>query len=106
MALANRLAEHTPEIRAQLVSAAFGRIVARRTLVEDLRAFIHVGLGEIDRDRLLRRRAALSFLSDPLDRIAHLLRAFAMKHLTRHNRRAERDNAREQHPASDCVETI
>ena len=43
---------------------------------------------------------------DPLDRIAHYLRPLGMERLAGDDRRAERDDAREQHPAGDGRETV
>src|SRR6185369_6362941 len=106
LALTDRLSDHVPQVRAKLVRAALVGIVAGRALVEDLLAFRGIGLGKIGLDRLLGGGTALAFLGDALDRVAHGFRTLAVEHLTRDDRRAERDNAREQDPAGDCIGAI
>src|SRR5262249_13132943 len=105
-ALADRLSDHAPEVRAQLVRAALVGIVAGQALVEDLLALRQVGLGEIAFDRLLSRCCALTFLSYAGNRKAHFLGAFRVKDLTCNNGRSERDNARKQYPAGNGVEAV
>ena len=65
-----------------------------------------IGAGEVELDRLLGGGGAFAFLLDARDRIAHLFGALAVEQLAGNDRRAERDDAREQHPAGDGVEAI
>ena len=56
-ALADRLTEHAPQIRAERVGAALVGVVAGGAFLEDLLALGRVGLGKVEFDRLLGRRA-------------------------------------------------
>src|SRR6185503_5712875 len=105
-ALANRRTEHAPQVRAHLVRAALVGIVAGHALVESLLALRSVCGRQVNLDRLLGRRAARAFFLNSGDRITHLLRTLAVEILAGDNRRRERDNPREQHPAGDGIEAI
>ena len=65
-----------------------------------------IGLGQIDFDRLLGRAPPSPSTDDAFDRIAHLFGPLAVENLAGDDRRAERDDAREQDPAGDGIETI
>src|SRR5438105_3861009 len=86
LALPDRLAEHAPQVGAELVGAALVGIVAGRALVEDLLARRRIGLGEIDLDWLLGG-GGRTFGLDAGDRIAHFLGPLGMEYLTRDDRR-------------------
>ena len=107
LALADRLAEHAPQVGPELRWRRPCRHCGRRAhFLKTSAPLAGVGLGEIDFDRLLGRRAAFALLRDALDRIAHLFRALAVERLAGDDRGAERDDACEQHPAGDGVEAI
>ena len=59
VALADRLADHAPQVRAERVGAALVGIVAGGALLEDLLALGRIGAGEIEFDRLARPRRRL-----------------------------------------------
>src|SRR5256885_7876041 len=80
--------------------------MAGHALVEGLLALRRVGFGEVEFDRLLGGRGAFAFLLNAGDRVAHLLRPLGMEQLARNDRRAERNDPCEQHPAGDGVETV
>ena len=105
-ALADRFANHAPKVRAELVGAALLGIVARGALVEDLLALGWVSLGEEHLDRLLGGRAVFAILDHALDRETAFFRPLRVEHLTGDDRRSERDDACEKHPAGDGVKTV
>src|SRR5207249_960103 len=81
-------------------------VVTGGAFIEHLLARRGIGLREIDLDWLLGRRGALAFLLHSGNGVAHLFRPLAVEILAGDDQGAERDNAREQHPAGDGVEAI
>src|SRR3569623_1031635 len=86
LALADRLAEHAPQVRPHLIGAALVGVVTGAALLEDVRALGRVGGREISLNRLFGCGAAGRILFNARDRIAHLLRALAVQRLASDDR--------------------